>query len=196
MGMQAWKVSSKVPCQIYARTACLRDSGLIINPRSACAPVNPKWPHLGASPCRWNCWMCLLWQRCAWDQMSVLPLQWSHWCPSWRSKVLPNKICRWVMFFWQEPLILLLSSSRDVCVHCCDFCVCTFSSQLTASLHVKHIFPDKNMWEDCVQASTRFFRTCILRELRHLAGGIPDPPVSREQRTSHHIHSVAGSKQE
>ena len=46
-----------------------------------------------------------------------------------------------------------------------DFCVCTFPTEATPSMHYERIYADKKFWESCVDTSTAFFKHFILPEL-------------------------------
>ena len=47
----------------------------------------------------------------------------------------------------------------------CDFCVCTFPPGGEPSLHVWRVLPDLEFWSSYLNASSRFFRVCLLPEL-------------------------------
>ena len=47
----------------------------------------------------------------------------------------------------------------------CDFCVCTFPTGTTPSLHMEHILPDVDCWSSCAESSTHFFKYCLHPEL-------------------------------
>ena len=43
--------------------------------------------------------------------------------------------------------------------------MCTFPPESAPQIHIERIYPDNQLWQICVEKSTRFFRTCLLPEL-------------------------------
>ena len=126
----------------------------------------PKWPHLGASPDG------IVECSCCGKGVLEIKCPYCHCSEDIDALAEDPKSCLTksadgsCSLDKSHPYYYQVQVEMFVCtVQYCDFCVCTFPSQTTASLHVERIFPDKKMWEGCVQASTRFFRTCILPEL-------------------------------
>ena len=128
--------------------------------------INPKWPYLGASPdgvvtCS-CCGKGVLKIKCPYchrsediDALAADP-------KSCLVKSADGSYCldKTHPYFYQVQAQIFICNAKH-----CDFCMCTFPSQTTASLHVERIFPDQGFWDHCVQASARFFRTCLLPEL-------------------------------
>ena len=130
----------------------LFDSGLVLN---------PEWPFLGASPdgtvhcdccgsgvVEIKCPYChrhdsaLEYQSCLVDNGDHLQLDRSH------------------AYYYQVQTQIFVSN-----IDYCDFCVCTFPSGGEPSLHVERILPDSEFWSSCLDASSRFFKQCLLPEI-------------------------------
>ena len=130
----------------------LLDSGLVLN---------PEWPFLGASPdgtvhcdccgsgvVEIKCPYChrhdsaLENQSCLVDNGDRLQLDRSH------------------AYYYQVQTQIFVSN-----VDYCDFCVCTFPSGSEPSLHIERILPDFEFWSQCLDASSRFFKQCLLPEI-------------------------------
>ena len=47
----------------------------------------------------------------------------------------------------------------------CDFCVCTFPTDNEPCLHIERILPDFEFWSSCLDASSDFFKQCLLPEI-------------------------------
>lgn len=140
---------------------------------------NPKWPHLGASPdgivlCS-CCGKGALEIKCPYchheeeveaverdpqscltslpDGSAALERQHAHYCQ--------------------------VQMQTFVCdVEYCDFGLFTFPSESNSSIHIERILPDKELWPECVELSTRFLRICILPEL------VSRPPVLKGNRSA------------
>ena len=126
--------------------------------------LNPKWPHLGASPDSIVACDC-----CGKGAVEIK-------CPlcnkdeDIEATVLNSKSCLIVVdgsihLDKKHAYYYQVQTQIFVCeVPYCDFCVCTFPES-SPSMHIERIYPDPEFWHVCVSKAEHFFKVCILPEL-------------------------------
>ena len=137
--------------------ATVKNNGLVLN---------PSWPHIGASPDGIVCCKC-----CGKGTLEI-KCPYCHRGEGIDVVASDPKSC---LIKTQDGSIALdkthtyyyqVQTQIFICnVDFCDFCVCTFPSSEIPNLHIERIFPDAELWAQCVESSTNFFKTCILPEL-------------------------------
>ena len=129
--------------------------------------INPLWPFIGASPDGIvNCDCC---------PKGVLEIKcpYCHSDETIKTAAADSKFC-----LKEENGQLQLDHSHSyyyqvqtqifVCdVAYCDFCVCTFGTDLEEkdTIHIERIYKDLTFWNGCVTKAEHFFKTCLLPEL-------------------------------
>ena len=135
----------------------VNESGLVIN---------PLWPHLGATPDGVvTCTCCgkgVLEIKCPFcnhNEAVEAVATGSNSCLL-TSQDGTLYLDKRHMYYYQ------IQTQIFVCdVEYCDFCLCTFPTEGTPSIHHERIYPDKELWVSCVDKATHFFKTSILLEL-------------------------------
>ena len=129
--------------------------------------LNPRWPHLGASPDGIvNCSCCgrgVLEVKCPYshryntvhdiarDSSSCLQIS--------ETDVSPHLDHDHAYYYQVQAQIFLCQ------VEYSDFCVCTFPQGSLPEIHIERIFPDPELWQTCIYKSTKLFRNSLLPEL-------------------------------
>ena len=123
--------------------------------------LNQEWPYLGASPDGIaNCECC---------GTGVVEVK----CPycNRHENTLENLSCllqnedgleldRTHAYYYQVQTQIFIAK-----VDYCDFCVCTFPTDNEPCLHIERILPDFEFWSSCLDASSDFFKQCLLPEI-------------------------------
>ena len=133
--------------------------------------INPKWPHIGASP------DSII--SCTCHGVGVLEIKcpYCHRGTDVQSAADNSNFClvkvdgklfldHAHVYYYQVQCQLYVC---DVAYG--DFCVCTFemdeghSSYSESGMHIERIYKDSSVWDECTLASERFFKTCLLPEI-------------------------------
>ena len=134
------------------------DSGLVLN---------PKWPHIGASPDG------IVWCECC--GRGALEIK----CPYCHQGESIDKAATYDKTFCLKKIDGSLNLDKThayyyqvqtqmfVCdVSYCDFCVCTFTcDDPEPGLYIERIYQDPSFWENCLSKAEHFFKVCLLPEL-------------------------------
>ena len=127
--------------------------------------INPEWPHLGASPDG------IVHCSCCGKGALEIKCPYCHCDKDIEVNATSNKTCltkasdgsihldRSHAYYYQVQTQIFICK-----VEYCDFCVCTFPES-GPSVHIERIYPDQEFWDCCVQASTHYFKVCILPEI-------------------------------
>lgn len=136
----------------------VEDSGLVFN----C-----EWPHLGATPDGIiNCKCCgrgVLEIKCPYthrhDGVATVAEEKSS-CLKKHEESDAVYLDNDHAYYYQTQAQMFLCK-----VDYCDFCVCTFPPGSDPQIHIERLSPDPDLWTSCLDASSRFFRDCLLPEL-------------------------------
>lgn len=129
--------------------------------------LNPKWPHLGASPDgKISC-------QCCSEGVVEIKCPYCHRHDNLEKSLCDKQFClkkydngdvfldREHAYYYQVQTQIFLCN-----VDYCDFVVCTFpEGQCEPNIHVERVHPDDKLWSDCVVKSLDFFKTCVLPEI-------------------------------
>ena len=137
----------------------MRDAGLVLN---------PKWPHIGASPDgAISCSCCgrgVVEIKCPYCRRSDDILDTIAHDKNFCLKRGPDEACyldRSHAYYYQVQTQLFVCD-----VAYCDFVVCTFPAEhCEPNIHIKRISADDNLWSSCISKSSHFSRVCVLPEL-------------------------------
>lgn len=154
--------------------------------------INPTWPHLGASPDGVVCCSCCgkgtLEIKCPYchheDEVEAVAKD-----PRFCLISLANgttALDRQHGYYYQVQMQMFVCNVKYG-----HFVLCTFPSESGPSIHVERIIRDEEMWSECIEHSTRFFRTCILPEL--LGRWYTRPCAMQGNRTTQQSPSGAAS---
>ena len=128
--------------------------------------LNPKWPHLGASPDGFiQCDCCgkgVVEIKCPYchcfDTVECGAIdKESYLVPDADGSLHID--CTHAYYYQIQTQLFVCNVDYG------DFCVCTFPTGADPSLHVERISPDPDLWSSCIEASTQFFKFCLLPEL-------------------------------
>ena len=158
------------------------DSGLVLN---------PKWPHLGASPDG------IVQCECCGRGVLEIKCPYCHRHDSVEAVAFDKQSClvrstadngslqldRSHAYYFQVQTQIFICD-----VDYCDFCVCTFSPGGEPNLHVERILPDLELWSTCLDLSTRFFRVCLLPEL--LGKWYTRKPLTTKEASTQELETV------
>lgn len=128
--------------------------------------LNPKWPHLGASPDGVvNCCCCskgvveIKCPFCHRNDDIVESTNDKRFClkkDASGSAYLDHAHA----YYYQVQAQIFICD-----VDYCDFVVCTFPEDQEPSIHIERIVPDEHFWSGCTEKSLDFFKMCILPEI-------------------------------
>lgn len=162
-----------------------------INESGLC--LNPKWPHLGASPdgvvtCR-CCSKGVVEIKCPFCHRNNAIVESSH-----DKQFCLNKNSSNAMYLdHSHAYYYQVQTQIFICeVDYCDFVVCTFpEDQPEPDIHIERIFPDEQFWSECIEKSLNFFKICILPEI--LGRWYSQPCVRQEQKKQQHTSQLPSS---
>lgn len=116
--------------------------------------INPKWPHLGASPDGMiSCHCC---------GKGVVEVK----CPyCYRNDDINNDTKQFYKDSSGNSYLdhgHVITKCKLICdVEYCDFVVCTFPESQLFIIIIERIFPDGDLWSNCVDNSLHFFKVCM-----------------------------------
>ena len=135
------------------------DSGLV---------VNPKWPHVGASPdgiveCK-CCAKGVVEIKCPYchrsDDVDAVAHDKNFCLKSSSDGPGAVYLDRTHAYYYQ------IQTQIFVCnVEYADFVVCTFPVNNEPTIHIERIYADQKFWSECITKSSNYFQVCILPEL-------------------------------
>ena len=178
----------KSACDHYSTVMARRHEGLVVEDSGLV--INPKWPHIGASPDGLvNCICCGI------GTLEIKCL-YCHREDNIESVVQDPKSClkrdvddvvsldRSHQYYYQVLTQIFVCD-----VEYGDFCVCTFPNGPTStpSIHIERVLPNGEVWEQCVEQATTFFRKCILPEM--VAKHFTLQPVTVSSAQALHDHT-------
>ena len=151
----------------------VKDCGLVIN---------PKWPFIGASPdgvvsCQ-CCGKGSLEIKCPYchrgESIEDAASHDKNFCL--KNTVNGLALDQSHAYYYQVQTQLFVMN-----VEYCDFCVCTFTDNLSDGLHIERISKDFEFWNDCTKKAETFFLTSILPELLGKWYTRPYEPVNKAE---------------
>ena len=159
----------KVAREMYLSATKLKHSELSVTDSGLV--INPKWPHIGASPDGIISCSChgigVLEIKCPYCQRGT-DIQRASDDRSFCLKKVDGKL----FLDPNHAYYYQVQCQLHVCdVSYADFCVCTFAmdedtnSCLEMGMHIERILKNPNTWNECIAASEQFFKICLLPEL-------------------------------